>query len=150
MEKIGMWLIVAAAGVLNAVQTGSNAELHRTMREQTFLAASVLFGTGLVAAVSLALLTGQTKWPSASLAQMPWWGWIGGLLGGVYVYAMLAFSGQLGAAVFVCVTVTLSIVTSVLMDHFGVMGMEQVNASGWRIGGAILMIAGVTMLSLSK
>ena len=42
------------------------------------------------------------SWPKASaIAQIPWWGWIGGLLGGFYVLASIFFAEKLGAPIFV-------------------------------------------------
>lgn len=55
----------------------------------------------------------------------------------------------MGAASFTGLTVTASVVFSVLLDHYGLIGFEQ-HAAGWgRIVGAALMCAGVLLVSLT-
>lgn len=87
-----MYVLIALAGMLNAVQSGSNATLNKSLHHP-FVAALVSFGTGTVmlllalgvyAAITKAPLPGSQQW-----AQMPWWGWIGGTLGAVYILSMV-------------------------------------------------------------
>ncbi len=55
----------------------------------------------------------------------------------------------LGAASFTGLTVTASVVFSVLLDHYDLLGFEQ-HAAGWgRIIGAALMCTGVLLVSLT-
>lgn len=74
------------------------------------------------------------------------WAWLGGLCGGVYVLAVIFIADKVGAAVFTGLAVTAAIVTSVLLDHFGLVGF-QVHAAGiGRIVGAVLMVAGLSLV----
>jgi transporter family-2 protein len=59
-----------------------------------------------------------------SLAQMPWWAPLGGLLGAFAVVAGLLFVGKVGAGAFAGLTITANILMSFSIDNFGLSGME--------------------------
>ncbi|MFC6647203.1 DMT family transporter [Granulicella cerasi] len=147
---IWIYVFLGLAGVLNTVQSGSNSTLQK-VSHHPILPAFVSFAVGLlclgIAWLGYAAYT-RSPMPSASdLARAPWWAWIGGLLGCVYVLAMVNVSSKVGAAVFTGITVTVGIVTSVVMDHFGLLGFEQHKASPWRLLGVVLMLGGIALVS---
>jgi uncharacterized membrane protein YdcZ (DUF606 family) len=60
-------------------------------------------GTLVLAVVTLAAFRG---WPSpGKLADIPWWAWVGGLLGTFYVLGSIVTSPRLGAVAFVAIIV---------------------------------------------
>jgi transporter family-2 protein len=78
---------------------------------------------------------------------VPWWGWLGGVLGFGFVSAMSYTAEDLGSALFIGLTVTASTVLSVLLDHFGLLGLTQ-HPAGWgRIVGAVFMVIGVGLIA---
>jgi transporter family-2 protein len=81
------------------------------------------------------------------LAAMPWWAVIGGLVGAVQVYAGLTLVNRVGAGMFVGLTVTAALITSLVVDHFGWFRMQMHPISIWRVLGGLLMVAGVTLIS---
>ncbi len=141
-------LIAILAGALNTVQAGANATLGKALG-QPVLAALVVAAANAVVYLAALPFVGL-GWPGASrAAQVPWWGWLGGVMGGAYVLAMVFLAGRLGAAVFTGLTVTAGLVTSVLLDHYGWVGFAQHPAGFGRILGCGLMIAGVALISLN-
>ncbi len=95
----------------------------------------------------MALVSGQ-RLPSADdIALVPWWAWIGGVMGATYILSMVLAADQLGAAVFMGVTVTMAVITSLVMDHFGLMGFEQHPAGVGRIVGGLLMVVGLALIA---
>ena len=82
-----------------------------------------------------------------AFAAAPWWAWIGGALGGTYVIASIFFAEKLGGGIFIGLTVTAGVVTSVVMDHYGLGGFKQHAASWPRIVGAGLMLAGLALVA---
>lgn len=58
----------------------------------------------------------------ASIAGMPWWAPIGGLVGALQVYMGLTQVNSVGAGPFMGFTVTASLITSLLTDHYGSSG----------------------------
>ena len=78
---------------------------------------------------------------------MPWWAPLGGIAGAVAVFAGLLLIQQLGAGPVNGVTITANILCSLLIDHFGLFNMAQHAMNGWRALGAVLMIAGVSLIA---
>ena len=117
MEWLGI-LFIVIAGVLNAIQTAINASLSKSLG-QVALAAPVVFAVGLVFTLLLMPLMGVRLSDIGKLAGPPWWSYLGGLCGAVFILAMLSQAQKLGSGVFAAATVTASIATSVLIDHFG-------------------------------
>ncbi|GJD70496.1 hypothetical protein MMMDOFMJ_3445 [Methylobacterium gnaphalii] len=96
------------------------------------------------------LVFGRVAWPIfEDAARIPWWAWLGGVLGGGIIACQLLIAQQVGAASFFGVIVTAGVVTSIALDHFGWIGFEQHSATFWRIAGGMLMIGGVTLVALS-
>jgi transporter family-2 protein len=78
---------------------------------------------------------------------MPWWAWLGGILGGCVVLAQFVVARKIGAAPFLGLLVTAGVVTSIVLDHFGWVGFEPHPASLWRILGGCLMVIGVALVA---
>ena len=141
-------LLAVVAGALNTVQSGANATLNKSLGQPVTVAL-------VVAAVSVAVYLAASLflglgWPGPDrIAQTPWWAWIGGALGAVYVLTAILFADKLGAAVFTGLTVTAGIVTSIALDHFGLVGFQQHSAGLWRIIGGAVMIGGLILVSLT-
>jgi bacterial/archaeal transporter family-2 protein len=140
-------LAAALAGVLNTVQAGANTTLSRAL-DQPIAAALVVSAVNAVVYLAVGLVVGA-GWPGGQrIAAAPWWAWLGGLMGAAYVLAVIYLAQRLGAAVFTGITVTAAILTSTALDHFGWVGFAQHSAGPWRILGCVLMIGGLSLVSL--
>ena len=147
-----MWYLygfVLLAGVANAIQPGMNATLAKGLPQP--LAAGLVVGAGTFLSILIVgLVSGRIALPSYDqAAQLPWWAWLGGVLGGGIVITQLFIARKIGAAPFLGILVTAGVVTSIALDHFGWVGFEQHPASLWRILGGVLMIAGVAVVALN-
>ncbi|HEX6840068.1 MAG TPA: DMT family transporter [Stellaceae bacterium] len=142
-----IYLFAVFAGVLNAIQPGCNAALNKALG-LPFVAAITISAVTFSALLVAGLLVGGFHWPMAGrVAQVPWWAWIGGAMGAVYIMSMLLIAERLGAALFLGLTVTSAIITSLLLDHFGLVGFRQHPAGALRILGALLMIGGLGLIA---
>lgn len=140
-------LIAALAGMLNTLQSGANTTLSRTL-EQPIAAALVVSAVNVVVYLAVGAVVGL-GWPGGQrIAAAPWWAWCGGLMGAVYVLAVIYLAQRLGAAVFIGISVTAAIITSTAMDHFGWVGFQQHAAGLWRVIGCLLMIGGLALVSM--
>jgi bacterial/archaeal transporter family-2 protein len=139
-------LIVAfLVGVALPVQAGVNAQL-RVGLGHPLLAATVSFAVGTVA-LALCVGAARTQLPSAAaVARLPWWYWTGGLLGAVYIFAAVVLAPRLGAANLIAAIVAGQLVTSLVLDQFGLVGYPQHSASLTRIAGAVLLLAGLVLI----
>jgi transporter family-2 protein len=139
-------LFAIVAGMTSALQSGANNTLQKSLNTPLWTVAIVSMVT-MATSLVLAIGAGE-RFPSGStMAQTPWWAWIGGLFGIVFVLATVFASPKLGAGVFVALIVTASTVTSLVLDHFGLMSFDVHPAGIGRIAGALLMVAGVALVA---
>lgn len=145
MEWFG-YLLAVAAGALNAVQSGMNAQLRKAL-DQPILALFMVYIIGLVG-VLIGFLFDRPQWPGwDKVTETPWWAWLGGLVSIVSTVAALTYAKKLGSAAFTGCTVTASLVCSVLLDHMGWVGFEVHPAGLWRIVGLALMVTGLMLVA---
>ena len=135
-------LLVVIAGALTTVQSGFNGALNKALQAPVLTALVIVVGNLAVYAAAC-LFTGLPWASSERIGQVPRWAWFGGILGGLYILSVILFAQKLGAAMFTGLTVTAGIVTSVLLDHFGLAGFEQHSAGLWRILGCVAMVCGL-------
>ena len=147
------YLFIVVAAVLNTAQSGSSATLHKQMHHP-ILPGIVTYITGMSALLIVLLVYSWfSKTPLPSWGQWrglavsgPWWMWMGGVLGAVYVLAMVNVSEKAGAGVFMGISVTASILTSLALDNYALLGFKQHTASIPRLVGAGLMIVGLVLI----
>jgi len=83
----------------------------------------------------------------AGVGAMPWWAPLGGLVGAFAVIAGLLFVNTVGAGAFAGLTITANILMSLVIDQFGLFGMDVHPLNGWRMLGAALMVGGITLIA---
>jgi bacterial/archaeal transporter family-2 protein len=142
------WLypIILIAGALQAWGPPMNNALKKAL-VNPWLASLVSF-LPIVAFLGVVLMCLPRPLPSGeSLTQMPWWAPLGGLVGAFAVVAGLLFVGKVGAGAFAGLTITANILMSLVIDKFGLFGMETHALSVGRMAGAALMVAGIALIS---
>ena len=144
--KALLYVFVAAAGALTSVEAGSNAELTKAFGGPWWPA--VLFSVLSIALLAAAALFLAGPFPSGVVAQVPWWGWIGGAISAVYIVSMLIAPGRLGSGLFTGLTVSAAVIASIALDHFGLVGFKQHPAGVGRLIGGALMIAGLICVAV--
>jgi transporter family-2 protein len=139
--------IALLAGLASAVEPSQNAALAKSLA-RPLLAGVVSLAVSIGAIVVIMLVTGRYGLPGMDrLAQVPWWAWLGGLMSAVLAAAQLYLSKEIGAATFLGLIVTAGVVTSILLDHFGLVGFKVHPAGLWRLLGGALMIGGVGLVA---
>ena len=137
---------IILGGVLQTCGAAMNGQLNKAM-VNPWLASTVSFG--IITAFFLCVFAVfPTPLPSLEgLSSMPWWAPLGGLVGAVQVYAGLTLVNRVGAGPFVGFTVTAALVSSLLVDHFGLFHMEVHALNIWRALGALLMVGGIALIA---
>lgn len=144
------YVFAMLAGVATAIEPGQNAEIAESIEHPLF-AGVISLGVsifGILALVAIMLGTGLVHLPEmARIAEVPWWAWLGGLLSAALTLAQLVVSKKIGAASFLGIIVTTGVITSIGLDHFGLVGFKQHSADATRLVGGALMIAGVGLVA---
>jgi bacterial/archaeal transporter family-2 protein len=144
-----MYAFIVAAGLLVAMQAGTNATMQKSLQNPV-VSTVVSFGSAFAVLVfALAIYTVVTKAPMPRGSQwiaVPWWGWIGGTLGAIYVLAMVLTAEKVGSGIFIGLSVTASLLASIAIDHFGLLGFQRHTAGPGRLIGSALMVAGMLLI----
>ena len=135
--------LVAGAGL--ATQTGLNSMLRARMGSP-ILAALTSFSIGTLTLVLYVAATRPEAPAVGELTRAPWWIWMGGVLGAGFVASAAAFAVRLGAHPGLGLVVAGQILTSILLDHYGLVGFPVRAVSPGRILGAILLLTGVLLV----
>ncbi len=140
------WLLIALfAGAALPIQAGVNAELANWIGGPV-RASAVSFAVGTVALTALALVLIKA-WPVPHrLGHAPWWVWVGGILGAVYVGSAVAAAPRLGAVALVAAVVAGQSICSVILDRLGAVGFERHPITAGRIAGLVLLVSGVALV----
>jgi bacterial/archaeal transporter family-2 protein len=139
-------MVLAGAGV--AAQAVINAQLNA-------FAGSALWAMNISLAVSLALALAalasasvltHVPPPAADLWRAPWWVWVGGAGGALYVLLAILLARRLGAALLLAAAVLGQVAASLLIDHYGWLGAPVHRLSAPRLVGAALLVVGVVLI----
>ncbi|MEM1183792.1 MAG: DMT family transporter [Planctomycetota bacterium] len=143
------WIVVAIAlGVFLPLQPLINAELRRSAGGSGFFGASVNNLVGLVGVI-VCWLAFKPEFPSvSSLGAAPWWSWTGGLIGGAFVVLTLLMAPKLGVVLMFSLMLVSQMISSLVVDHFGIANAPVREATFMRIAGVALVILGVVFVQL--
>lgn len=138
---------IVLAGGATALQAPTNARLAAAVGSPVN-AAFVSFAVGTVALAVLAAVF-QTRPDMAATRALPWYAWIGGLYGVVFVVAAAWSVPRLGVALTITLMVAGQLLISLVLDHFGALGVPREPISLGRLAGVGLVIAGVLLVRRS-
>ncbi len=141
-----LYLFAVVAGVGNAFQSGVNPSLSKALG-QPFFAALTVFGIGALAVVAVGLISGRFAVPG-SLADAPWWSWTGGFIAVLLLASQLFVAESIGAGAYLGIIVVTGTLTSLLIDHFGIVGFNVHRLNAARVVGGALMAMGVLLIAI--
>lgn len=137
-------IVILLGGVMIAVQGPLNAALGRAVGSPVN-AALVSF---IVGTIALAVLAAQQRVsPNSTLVRdLPWWAWVGGLCGAVFVTTAAYAAPRIGVASMLTLAVASQLVAAVALDHAGVFGVPQRSITPGRMVGIVLAVAGALLV----
>ncbi|MEO1257145.1 MAG: DMT family transporter [Bacteroidota bacterium] len=146
MKSIVLFVLLAAvSGAVLPVQAGLNAKMGRAVGDPVY-AALISFVIGSVGLLAYAILTKVDLTQISQSNTVHWTVWSAGLLGAFYVAAVIILVPKIGAALTFGLVVTGQLSLSLLLDHFGLLGLP-VHAINWqRVMGILFIIGGVLLI----
>lgn len=133
------------AGAMLAVQAGLNSGLGKAVGSAVY-GALLSFVTGGLALLAYCLATGVPLANFRRGFELPWYYWLGGVLGGFYVFAIIVLAPRLGVAVTIGLTVAGQMIFSLFIDHYGLLGIPTHEVNWLRVIGVAAIIGGVVLL----
>ena len=137
-------LIVTLAGAATALQAPINARLA-TAVGSAVNAALVSFAVGTIALIGLALVL-QVRPDMAATRALPWYAWVGGLCGVIFVIAATWGVPRLGVATTITLMVAGQLLLGLVLDHFGAFGTPRHPINLMRLLGVAMVIGGVVLV----
>ena len=134
---------VVLAGGATAMQAPTNARLMTAVGSPVN-AAFVSFAIGTAVLGLLALMM-QSRPDLTAARALPWYAWIGGVYGVVFVVAATWAVPRMGVATTVTLMVAGQLIVSLVLDHFGAFGVPKQPINLNRIVGIGLVVTGVLL-----
>ena len=138
-------LVALAVGGLIPIQTAANSRLRASVGNKPVMPALISFSSALFFAVVATTVLRGNPVPQFS-ADVPWWGWLGGVMGVCFVLGNILLFPRLGALETVVLPILGQVVMGLLVDRFGLFGAPAMPVSWMRVLGAAVVFAGIVVV----
>jgi len=148
--KTALALVLAAlSGAAMSFQGTFNAALSKRVGLLSSSAVVHVMGAALTALIIGAVwLAARSRLGGpAGLGDVPWYGYLGGVLS-VFIIVGVAFAFPItGAGLGVSVIVTAQLITALILDHFGLFELRPIEVDWVRLVGVVLLIVGTRLVA---
>jgi bacterial/archaeal transporter family-2 protein len=138
-------LLALAAGAMMPTQAGTNNKMAMVVGNP-ILSAFISFFVGTVALFVYLLISGVPLSNLSSARDAPAIAWIGGLLGAFFVAAAVTLVPRLGVALTFSLIVAGQMLVTLIIDHFGLLGVPVKEVTLARVAGIVLIAGGVVLI----
>ena len=138
-------LLAIIAGAVLPLQAGLNVQLGKSVHQPIFAA----FASFLIGTVGLLIYLFILKFDFSSIAQTKTVSpvvWIAGILGAFYVAAVIILAPKLGTALTFVLVVAGQMIVSLVLDHYGLLGLPVKQINWQRLLGVAFLVAGVLLI----
>jgi transporter family-2 protein len=148
LSNVSIYLLLPLSilvGFSLASQAGINAQLRLAL-SSPIQAAFISFFIGTVILGLIVFIQGEPWFKPNALPSIPWWAWLGGLLGAFNIAMSIYLAPKLGALVLAISIVCGQIIASLALDQQGWFGYPKIEITVNRVIGALLLIAGLFLV----
>jgi len=145
LMKLVFAVLALVAGVAVAFQGATNQGLLKAAG----IGPALLVNTVIVLAGATGLWFATGAQTTFFPAGASWTLYLGGLFGFIVIVAAVLVFPRLGAAYAIALMVCGQCLAAMIIDHYGLMGMETSPATPQRVLGVVLVMAGVVVFRLA-
>lgn len=148
LSNVSIYLLLPLSilvGFSLASQAGINAQLRLAL-SSPIQAAFISFFIGTVILGLIVFIQGEPWFKPNALPSIPWWAWLGGLLGAFNIAMSIYLAPKLGALVLAISIVCGQVIASLALDQQGWFGYPKIEITVNRVIGALLLIAGLFLV----
>src|SRR4029079_15083542 len=151
MRRIGMsaiyfyLLLALVAGAMMPTQAAINNKLAAYVASP-ISAAFISFLVGTVGLFIYMLAAGVPVSNITNIKDAPSVAWLGGLLGAFFVASTVILAPRIGVAMTFSLIVAGQMLITLVLDQFGFLGLPVKDVSLARVGGVLLITAGVVII----
>lgn len=146
------YLYIAAAlviGVFVSLQPPVNSFVARTLGSP-LLAALISISTTFIILLTLWLTVGKASGELAQIKSLPWWGFLGGIVGVVFVAGSIYVAPTTGIALFFVCAVAGQLFGASVIDQIGAFGLPVKPMNSIKLLGLLLVLAGAVIVQTSN
>jgi len=145
MTGLVYMLAACGIGILFAFQPPLNAILSQALGS-AFGATAISVFVAFACALAMLAATARGNLNLTGLATVPWWVYLAGVAGVLYVASGVIIAPVTGALLFFVCIVTGQLLGAMVLDHFGAFGLKVREISLLRLGGFALVMTGAFMV----
>jgi bacterial/archaeal transporter family-2 protein len=137
--------VAIVLGALASIQPGINGRLRGAVGDP-MLAALVSTTISTSSLLIYVLITRPGRPSLDKIAEGPWWMWTGGFIGAAYVALAIILTQRIGTAALFAAVVVGQMIAALLIDHFGLFGLDVRDITPARLAGVAFLFAGVALI----
>ncbi|ATW27014.1 DMT family transporter [Candidatus Formimonas warabiya] len=137
-------ILAALSGIAMAIQGSLNSVMAKVigLLEATFMVHVIGLAAVTVALFGLKLGEGNL----GKLAQVPWYGYLGGIISVLIIYGVVASIPKIGVANATTAIIVGQVTTALLIDCAGLWGLERFPMTWTKVLGVVLLAAGAKLM----
>ena len=139
------YLLAVCAGLGITLQTTLNGQLAKGVSGDSVAAALFSFTAGAICLGVFSLMRGGIVASLAAIPAQPWWSLLGGLLGAGALLSYVVLAPKIGLSALLGLAIAGQIISSLAIDHFGLMGASERPVSLVKLAGSMVMLAGLAI-----
>jgi transporter family-2 protein len=140
-----LWMLLGLLGGASLViQASLNSGLRERLQSVSWAGFASYLGGTLAMVVALAIARVPLRLDQVRDVPVAWW--LGGLFGAAYIAIAIVLLPRVGAATVVALVVAGQLGCSMLLDHFGWLGVPVQAIDVRRVGGALFLLLGVVLI----
>ncbi len=139
------YLLAICAGLGITLQTTLNGQLAKGVGGDSVAAALFSFTAGAVCLGIFSLMRGGIVASLAAIPAQPWWSLLGGLLGAGALLSYVVLAPKIGLSALLGLAIAGQIISSLVIDHFALMGALERPVSLVKLAGVMVMLAGLAI-----
>lgn len=143
--SVAYYLMAFAAGLGITLQTTLNGQLAKGVGGDSVAAALFSFAVGALCLGIFSLMRGGIAASLIAIPAQPLWSLMGGLLGASALLCYVVLAPRIGLSVLLGLAIAGQLISSLCIDHFGLMGATERPVSMIKLCGSLVMLAGMAI-----
>ena len=151
MESKLIWQIIGfSGGAIFAMQPSMNSLLSLGLYSSVH-SAFITFFTATVVLILIAVIipSNRIHIPQIFSLDRPWWSWLGGILGGIFVTGYAFFATKIGIGILLVTSICGLLTNSLAIDKYGWFGTVKKRIRPVQYLGLICVVLGIMILRLN-
>jgi len=144
-NNILLIFVALLAGAMMPTQAATNNKMA-VVTGSPILAAFLSFLVGTVALLVCVVVSGTPMTSFAAIKDAPPIAWAGGLFGAFFVTAAVLLVPRMGVAMTFSTLIAGQMIVTLIIDHFGLLGVPVKEVSLARVAGILLIATGVFLI----